>query len=120
MCNEIDFILQIMITFACAFMISMGFCGGYFKAKYKERICTETVSGTVLEKKKYHFFFHPYYSLRIEFSYNDKMYVVKRGWFLKNVPEKLDVHIDPQNPEICYLKTLSERCGCMKCNDLNN
>ena len=50
MCNEIDLILQIMITFACAFMISMGFCGGYFKAKYKERICTETVSGIVLEK----------------------------------------------------------------------
>lgn len=87
------------------------FVQGRKNALQREKNCTETITAQVLGFKEYHFFFLKYYSLSLKYTYNDKEYNVKKGWFAKWGDKKeIPLHINPNNPVECYLTTLKQKC----------
>lgn len=106
--NIIDLIL--IILSCCA--ITIAFVRGYTKNKIREINCTEIVNGKIIEQRPYKFFGYKYFGNTLEFKYNETVYRVKKGLFgpqYENIPN-IDIHINPNNPEECYLIPLSERC----------
>ena len=101
-------------------IISIEWIGGciYFgrkKTLEREKRCTEIVKAHINAAEDHYFFFAKYYSLSLSYQYNDKEYHVRKGWFRKELCEEdIDIHINPNNPEECYIKTLKERCRCCK------
>ena len=88
---------------------------GRKKALEREKNCTEIVKAHMNAAEDHYFFFAKYYSLSLTYQYNGKEYHVRKGWFRKKLCEEdIDIHINPNNPEECYIKTLRERCGMKK------
>lgn len=88
------------------------FIEGRKKTLSKEKICTETIMAKILNKKEYHFFFKKYYSLNLNYNYNNQEYNINKGWFKKwDNQNEIPLHINPSNPTECYLLTLKEKCS---------
>lgn len=106
-----DKIFPIGIILAGFIWVISCFVQGRKNALQKERICTETINAKIANVKKYHFLFCKYYSLTLNYTYNGKEYKTQKGWFQKLDDRKeISLHIDPENPNVCYLTTLKEKC----------
>lgn len=104
-------LMYIIISVLGLIWIISCFVVGRKNALNREKICTETVMAHINATEEHRFFLTKYHSLSLTYKYNDKEYNTRKGWFRKEIDKKdIQLHINPNNPEECYITTLRERC----------
>lgn len=108
--NTTSLVIMIIVFFV---IIAIHFIIGMKNVRYLEKVCTENINANYEIVKKYKFFTKNYYSVLLKFEYNNKTYEIRKGLF-KNTKDKeqiINIHINPNNPNECYLLSIKERCG---------
>lgn len=108
-------ILYAIIAVAGIAWIVGCFVVGRNNALKREKVCTEIVTAHINAAEDHRFFLAKYHTLSLSYEYNGKEYHVRKGWFRNEIEnEDITLHINPANPEECYITTLMERCGIKK------
>lgn len=108
-------VIKILYIVVAIVYVCHSFVVGRNNAHRLENICTEKIIANITNVRKHYFFVWKYFQLTCEFDYNNQHYNIKKGIFDKINEETLkqiELHINPNNPNDAYLKTLSERCNC--------
>lgn len=106
--------MQCIILMVVSFVIIfVHFCIGFRNIKRLENVCSEVVVASIIAAEKHKFFNCNYYGLLLEYSYDGKKYNTKKALFreMGNIKE-IKLHINPINPNDCYLIPIRERCKC--------
>lgn len=104
--------LDLAILFAMILIIAIHTGLGISILRTREKNCTETVIGKIEEIIPRNCAFFTCYSLVCTFNYNGKEYKIRKGLFKTPTADlkEIEIHINPNNPEECYLFKICERC----------
>lgn len=108
-------IVKILCVVIAIIYIVHSFMIGRNNAYHLEDVCTEKIIANITNIRKHYFFIWKYFQLTCDFNYNEKHYSIKKGIFEsinKDMLNEIELHINPNNPNDAYIRTLSERCNC--------
>lgn len=103
---------NIILAIICLLIVVVHTAIGIKNIRRREKECTETVIASVEKLIPYDYKIFKFYTVICKFNYKEKEYKIRKGLF-ENVNgelKEIKVHINPNNPEDCYLKKISERC----------
>ena len=104
--------LNIIILFLCIGYILYCLDKGCRHVQYTEKVCTEKIEAKIKIIKTKRFFTKKYYIVNVLYSYDNKNYAIRKGFFKNDCPDTLNVFINPKRPEECEVLRIKERiCG---------
>lgn len=103
---------NIILTIICLLIVIVHIAIGIKNIKRREKECTEIVIAIVEELIPHDYKAFKFYTVICNFNYKEKEYKIRKGLFenLTGDLKEIKIHINPNNPEDCYLKKISERC----------